>query len=48
MDLNDLVQPGYPGHIRTTRDINDRGVITGQTVNPDTGERRAFVAVPIR
>jgi len=48
MDLNDLVQPGYPGHIRTARDINDSGVITGQTVNPDTGERRAFVAVPIR
>lgn len=46
-DLNDLVVPGYANHLRTARGINDFGMITGQSVDPDTGERRAYLAIPI-
>lgn len=47
LDLNDLVQSGYRGHLRRAHDINERGTITGQSVDPDTGEMRAFVAIRI-
>jgi uncharacterized membrane protein len=46
-DLNEFVQAEYRGHLRTARHINDRGVITGQSVDPDTGERRAYIAIPM-
>lgn len=47
LDLNNFVPPDYRGHLRTARHINNRGMITGQSVDPDTGERRAFLAIPI-
>jgi hypothetical protein len=46
LDLNDLVQPEYRGHLRSARGINDAGWITGQSMDPATGERRAFLAIP--
>ena len=45
-DLNTLVAPGYPGHLFMAQDINDAGEITGRAVDPDTGDRPAFLAVP--
>jgi uncharacterized membrane protein len=47
VDLNTLVQPGYRGHLRTARHINEAGMITGQTED-ESGRRRAFLAVPVR
>jgi hypothetical protein len=29
------------------RDVNEQGQITGSTLDPDTRERRAFVATPV-
>jgi hypothetical protein len=43
-DLNALVQPGSAGHLIFANDINDAGDITGQAVDPDTGDAVAFVA----
>jgi probable HAF family extracellular repeat protein len=47
-DLNTLVGPGYTDVLTTAQDINDRGEITGRAFAPDTGERPAFLATPIR
>ena len=47
-DLNTLVGPGYTDVLTTAQDINDRGEITGRAFDPDTGERPAFLATPIR
>ena len=44
-DLNDLTPDGA-AHLRTARAIDDRGMITGQAVDPRTGEQRAYLAVP--
>lgn len=46
LDLNDLA-PGNPHHLRSARGINDAGMITGQLVDAETGERRAYLAVPV-
>jgi len=46
-DLNDLRQAGYTGVISLANDINDFGVITGRAVDPATGIRSAFEAVPL-
>ncbi len=46
-DLNTLVAPGYGNLLTTAQDINDSGVITGRALNPNTGERPAFVANPL-
>lgn len=45
-DLNDLAS-GTPHHLRSARGINDAGMITGQLVDAGTGERRAYLAIPI-
>ncbi len=42
-DLNTLV-PGYGGHLVFANDINARGSITGQTIDPETGDAVAFLA----
>lgn len=47
-DLNALVAPGSTGALTTAQDINDRGEITGRAFDPVTGERPAFLAVPVR
>lgn len=47
-DLNTLVAPGYTDVLTTAQDINDLGEITGRAFDPDTGERPAFLATPIR
>ena len=47
-DLNTLVAPGYAGVLTTAKDINNRGEITGRAFDPATGERPAFLAVPVR
>jgi len=46
-DLNDLLAPGYEGHLVFANDINDVGQITGQAIDPVTGDAVAFVASPI-
>jgi probable HAF family extracellular repeat protein len=46
-DLNDLA-PGYDDLITTANDIDDRGRITGQAFDADTGQFVAFVATPFR
>lgn len=46
-DLN-TVAPGYPIHLESAQDVNDRGQITGRAFNPDTNERPAFLATPVR
>jgi probable HAF family extracellular repeat protein len=45
-DLNDLKAPGYSAHLEQGKDINDVGEITGRAVDPVTGVRTAFLAVP--
>jgi probable HAF family extracellular repeat protein len=47
-DLNTLIGPGYTDVLTTAQDINDLGEITGRAFDPDTGERPAFLATPIR
>jgi probable HAF family extracellular repeat protein len=46
-DLNDLA-PGYDDVITTANDIDDRGRITGQAFDADTGRFVAFLATPVR
>jgi probable HAF family extracellular repeat protein len=46
-DLNDLA-PGYDDVITTANDIDDRGRITGQAFDADTGQFVAFLATPVR
>ena len=45
-DLNTLVAPGHAGHLSSANDINDAGVITGEALDPQTGDSRAFTAAP--
>lgn len=47
-DLNEIVEPGYDGHLEIAADINERGEITGVAFYEDTGERVTFVATPKR
>ncbi len=47
-DLNDLKSPDYPGKLERGKDINNRGEITGRAIDPTTGVRTAYLAVPIR
>lgn len=46
-DLNALVAPGYTGHLIYANDINAAGQITGQALDPATGEAVTFVATPL-
>ena len=45
-DLNTLIDPDSKYVLIAGQDINDRGVITGQAQDKDTGEFIAFAAVP--
>jgi len=45
-DLNTLIDPNSKYILLAGQDINDRGVITGQGQDKDTGELIAFAAVP--
>jgi probable HAF family extracellular repeat protein len=45
-DLNEILTPGYSGHIEFAGDIDNQGRITGQT--SDGGQTFAFVAAPVR
>jgi probable HAF family extracellular repeat protein len=45
-DLNAVKQPGYSARLEQAKDINDRGEITGRAIDPTTGMRTAFVALP--
>ncbi len=47
IDLNTLVAPGYEGHLVFANDVNARGEITGQTIDPETGDAVAFRADPV-
>jgi probable HAF family extracellular repeat protein len=46
-DLNTLVEHGSAGHIVFANDINDAREITGQAIDPDTGDAVAIVAAPL-
>ena len=46
-DLNTLVTPDYAGLLVFANDINDAGQITGQTIDPATGDAVAFMAAPL-
>ena len=46
-DLNDLKAPGYSARLETGKDINDQGKITGRAIDPTTGVRTAFLAIPV-
>ena len=45
-DLNNLVAPDDSGHLVFANDINDAGEITGQAIDPVTGDAVAFMAAP--
>ena len=45
-DLNALKAPGYSARLEHGKDINDSGEITGRAIDPVTGVRTAFLAVP--
>jgi hypothetical protein len=44
-DLSTLVS-GRPGHLVFANDINNAGRITGQALDPQTGDHMAFLATP--
>jgi probable HAF family extracellular repeat protein len=46
-DLNSIVAPPYNNFLQSAQDINDLGEITGRAVDPVTGDRPAYLAVPI-
>ena len=45
-DLNDLKQASFSATLETAKDINDKGEITGRALDPNTGVRTAYLAVP--
>ena len=44
-DLNDL-KGGFSAHLESAKDINNLGQITGRAIDPVTGVRTAYLAVP--
>jgi probable HAF family extracellular repeat protein len=46
-DLNDLKVPGYSARLESAKDINNLGEITGRAIDPNTGVRTAYLAVPV-
>jgi probable HAF family extracellular repeat protein len=46
VDMNTLVAPGFTDQLVDANDINDEGVITGQSMNAASGVSSTFVAVP--
>lgn len=47
-DLNDLKANTFTPRLEQAKDINERGEITGRSIDVATGERRTFLAVPNR
>jgi probable HAF family extracellular repeat protein len=45
-DLNNL-KGDYSAHLESAKDINNLGEITGRAVDPNTGVRTAYLAVPV-
>jgi len=45
-DLNDLKQAGFSATLERAKDINDKGEVTGRALDPITGVRTAYLAVP--
>jgi probable HAF family extracellular repeat protein len=45
-DLNDLKAPGFSARLESAKDINNLGQITGRAIDPATGVRTAYLAVP--
>jgi probable HAF family extracellular repeat protein len=45
-DLN-AIDAGYTGHLIFANDINAAGEITGQTLDPETGDAVTFRATPV-
>jgi len=45
-DLNDLKSPDFSARLEHGKDINVRGEITGRAIDPITGVRTAYLAVP--
>jgi probable HAF family extracellular repeat protein len=45
-DLNDLKAPGFSARLEQGKDINEHGEITGRAIDPITGVRTAFLAIP--
>jgi uncharacterized membrane protein len=46
-DLNRLLVPGTTLILTNAQDINDRGEITGQALDPNSGATVAFKALPV-
>lgn len=46
VDLNTQIVPGYTDQLVFANDINDAGVITGQSLNASTSVSSTFLAVP--
>lgn len=46
-DLNAIVDPDFEHHLFFARDIDDRGRITGDAIDGNSGEFRGFVATPV-
>lgn len=46
-DLNTLVV-GFAGHVQVAGDINDAGLITGQAVDPSSGDLVSYIATPVK
>ena len=45
-DLNDLKEPDFSATLETAKDINEKGEIAGRALDPNTGVRTAYLAVP--
>jgi probable HAF family extracellular repeat protein len=45
-NLQDMAAPGFTDTLRFANDINDKGEITGQALNPASGEFYTFLAIP--
>jgi probable HAF family extracellular repeat protein len=46
-DLNDFKPASYTARLEQARDINEAGEIAGRSIDPNTAQRTAFLAVPV-
>jgi probable HAF family extracellular repeat protein len=46
-DLNTVIQAGYTNRLENGKDINDRGEITGRSIDPVTSVRTPILLVPV-
>jgi probable HAF family extracellular repeat protein len=47
-DLNSVKVPGYSARLESAKDMNNKGEITGRAIDPITGVRTAYLAVPVK